>query len=173
MSRALVVRVAAIALLVLVTIGMDQTTKELARTHLRGHGTVRVVGDVLILRYVENEGAFLSLGSRLPAPVRVALFVAFPIAALAWLVIAMVRSSSLSWRLLIGLSIIAGGGFGNLVDRVFRGGRVSDFLNLGIGSFRTGIFNVADMAILAGCVLLLLSPAGKPSSGETTKRRAQ
>jgi signal peptidase II len=161
MSRALVVRVAAIALLVLVTIGIDQTAKELARTYVRGHGTVQVVGNVLILHYVENEGAFLSLGSRLPAPVRLALFVAFPLAALAWLVISMVTSRALSWRLLTGLSIIAGGGLGNLIDRIFRGGRVSDFLNLGIGNFRTGIFNVADMAILAGCVLLLLAPAGR------------
>jgi signal peptidase II len=170
MSRALVVRVAAIALLVLVTIGIDQTTKELARTYLRGEGTVRVVGDVFILHYVENEGAFLSLGSRLPGPARVALFVAFPLAALAWLVIAMVRSSSLSWRLLAGLSVIAGGGFGNLIDRIFRGGRVSDFMNLGIGSFRTGIFNVADMAIMAGCVLLLISPSGRrPAAGGTAQ----
>lgn len=168
MSRALVVRLAAIVLLILVAIGLDQTTKELARSHLRGHGTVRVVGDVLILRYVENEGAFLSLGAGFPRPVRVALFVVFPLAALAWLVIAMARSSTLSWRLLAGLSIIAGGGFGNLIDRIFRGGRVSDFLNLGIGSFRTGIFNVADMAILAGLVLVLISPSAKiqrPSQG--------
>lgn len=159
--RAKLFRVATIALLILVTIGIDQTTKELSRTYLRGHGTVQVVGDVFIMHYVENEGAFLSLGARFPAPVRLALFVAFPLAALAWLVISMVTSRALSWRLLTGLSLIAGGGFGNLIDRIFRGGRVSDFLNLGIGNFRTGIFNVADMCILAGCVLLLISPAAK------------
>ena len=81
------------------------------------------------------------------------------LAALAAVVIAMVSSRSLAWTLLLGLSFIAGGGFGNLADRLFRGGRVSDFLNLGIGTLRTGIFNCADMAILAGCVLLLVSPS--------------
>ncbi len=126
MTRAPALRVLVIALLVLVNIGCDQMTKELSRSYLRGHGTVRVVGTVLVLRYVENEGAFLSLGSTLPAPVRIGLFVAFPLVALAGLVIAMVRSPSLSWTLLTGLSFIAGGGFGNLIDRVFRGGRVSD-----------------------------------------------
>ena len=164
MQRSTVVRVGAIALIVLVTIGLDQTTKELARTYLRDQGTVRVVGDVFIFRYVENVGGFLSLGSRLPGAVRTGLLVAFPLAALAWLVISMVRSSTLSWRLLTGLSFIAGGGFGNLFDRVFHGGHVSDFMNLGIGNLRTGIFNVADMAIMAGCVLLLISPATRVSA---------
>jgi signal peptidase II len=148
-----------IALLILAIVGCDQATKQAARSALAGRGTVPVVGNVLVLRYVENEGAFLSLGSRLPAPVRMALLGAFPLAALAAVVIAMIRSRSLSWTLLTGLSFIAGGGFGNLADRLFRGGRVSDFLNLGLGSLRTGIFNLADMAILAGCVLLLVSPS--------------
>jgi signal peptidase II len=131
-----------------------------------------VVGDVFILRYVENEGAFLSPTSRLPAPARVALFVAFLLAALAWLVTAIVRSSSLLWPLLSGLSIIAGGGFGNLIDRVFRGGHVSDFLNLGIGTFRTGIFNVADMAILTGSVLPRLPPPQSPCRDCCTRERS-
>jgi signal peptidase II len=158
MQKALV-----IALLILAVVGSDQAAKQAARVSLAGRGTVRVAGDMLVLRYVENEGAFLGLGSRLPAPVRMALLGVFPLAALAAVVIAMVRSPSLPWTLLVGLSLIAGGGFGNLVDRLSRGGRVSDFLNLGIGSLRTGIFNLADMAIMAGCVLLLVSP-GKPKS---------
>ncbi len=152
-----------IALLILAVVGCDQAAKQAARTSLEGRGTVRVVGDVLVLRYVENEGAFLGLGSRLPAPVRMTLLGAFPLAALAAVVIGMVRSKSLQWTLLVGLSLVAGGGFGNLVDRLSRGGHVSDFLNLGIRNLRTGIFNLADMAILAGCVLLLVSP-GKPKS---------
>ena len=150
-----------IALLILVVVGCDQASKAAARVSLEGRGIVRVVGDVLVFRYVENVGAFLGLGSRLPAPVRMTLLGAFPLAALAAVVIAMIRSKSLAWTLLVGLSLIAGGGFGNLLDRLTRGGHVSDFLNLGIGSVRTGIFNLADLAIMGGCVLLLLTP-GKP-----------
>jgi signal peptidase II len=148
-----------IALVILAIVGCDQAAKQAARSGLAGRGTVAVVGNVFVLHYVENEGAFLGLGARLPAPVRMALLGAFPLAALAAVVIAMVSSRSLAWTLLLGLSFIAGGGFGNLADRLFRGGRVSDFLNLGIGTLRTGIFNCADMAILAGCVLLLVSPS--------------
>jgi signal peptidase II len=43
-----------------------------------------------------------------------------------------------------------------LIDRLIYDGRVTDFLNVGIGPLRTGIFNLADMAILAGALLLVL-----------------
>ena len=53
------------------------------------------------------------------------------------------------------LGLILAGGVGNLIDRVRLDGIVIDFLNLGIGGVRTGIFNVADIAITAGFLLLL------------------
>ena len=67
-------------------------------------------------------------------------------------------------------SLVFAGGIGNLIDRAFRTeGKVIDFMNMGIGSLRTGIFNVADMAIMAGLILLLFitkkdatkNPSGK------------
>ncbi len=57
---------------------------------------------------------------------------------------------------IIALSLICGGGIGNLVDRVRYDGYVTDFLNLGIGPLRTGIFNVADVALMAGIALFML-----------------
>lgn len=54
-----------------------------------------------------------------------------------------------------------GGGISNLTDRIFNDGRVIDFMNIGLGGLRTGIFNVADICVMAGtsllCVLLLRS----------------
>ena len=150
-----------IALMICAIIGVDQASKQAARTRLAGRGTVEVVGSYFVMVYVENEGAFLSLGARLPAPLRMAVFGILPLAALVIVVVVMLRSPSLSWLLLSGLCCIAGGGFGNLADRLFHGGRVSDFLNFGIGSLRTGILNVADLAITTGCILLLVSPSGR------------
>ncbi len=49
----------------------------------------------------------------------------------------------------VGLLILAGG-FGNLYDRAVNDGRVVDFMLLQIGPLKTGVFNVADIAILAG-----------------------
>jgi signal peptidase II len=50
---------------------------------------------------------------------------------------------------------LAGGGLGNLIDRITNEGRVVDFVSLGLGPVRTGFFNVADVAVLAGAMLLL------------------
>jgi signal peptidase II len=68
------------------------------------------------------------------------------------------RKGGISWGAVVGFSLIAGGGAGNLIDRLLRGGRVGDFIMVGIGSVRTGIFNLADLAVLAGCAVLLFSP---------------
>ena len=54
-------------------------------------------------------------------------------------------------------ALIAGGGLGNLYDRLTNTGRVVDFLMVGMGSLRTGIFNVADLAITFGVGLFVLA----------------
>lgn len=58
-------------------------------------------------------------------------------------------------RALFGVALFVAGGASNLVDRITYG-MVIDFMNDGIGSVRTGIFNVADMAIMLGAVILVL-----------------
>jgi signal peptidase II len=65
-------------------------------------------------------------------------------------------SSDNSKAKMISLSLVLGGGIGNLIDRIFNEGRVIDFMNIGIGSLRTGVFNVADIAISCGVVWLLV-----------------
>ena len=59
------------------------------------------------------------------------------------------------WQV-IALALIAAGGCGNWIDRLMNGGKVTDFLNVGIGPVRTGIFNVADMALMVGATLFVL-----------------
>jgi len=56
---------------------------------------------------------------------------------------------------LTGLVLILGGGLSNLLDRLYHQGKVIDFLNIGIGSFRTGIFNMADIYIAIGILIIL------------------
>ena len=54
------------------------------------------------------------------------------------------------------LSLGAGGGLSNWLDRLLHGGAVTDFVSLGLGPLRTGVFNLADVFIVAGVALLLL-----------------
>jgi signal peptidase II len=155
-------RALVIVLIVCATIGCDQASKGIARAHLAGRGTVHLVGNLLVLHYVENTGAFLSLGEALPRPLRLLSFVAFPIIVIAGMIVYVARKRETAWAVIAGLAFIVGGGCGNLIDRLLRDGRVGDFINVGIGSLRTGIFNLADLFVLTGCLLLLLSPKKKP-----------
>jgi signal peptidase II len=74
-----------------------------------------------------------------------------------------VRSKHLSALATIALALCVGGGVSNLVDRLRSSGAVVDFINVGVGGVRTGIFNFADMAIMAGGFLLVISLARKPA----------
>jgi len=153
--RRAVLRTSVVFLVLAVTIGCDQITKLDARRSLPGTGVRSVVGSYLVLVYTENSGAFLSLGARWPVPLRQALFIFISLAVLLVLVVFVLRSPRLRLATTIALALLAGGGVSNVIDRIFRDGRVVDFLNLGIGTVRTGIFNLADVAILSGIVLLV------------------
>ena len=103
----------------------------------------------------DADDAVLSLGAGLPAWGRTAVFVFGTALLLIGCAVAALRHR---WPApsLVGLALVLGGGASNLVDRVARGA-VIDFLNVGVGSLRTGIFNVADMAIVLGIGLLLFT----------------
>jgi len=149
-------RLALVAVMVIACVGCDQTTKVLARAHLQGHRTASFFDDTLRLQYAENPGAFLSLGESLPQRWRTAVFTVGAGAVLTAILLYAVLAAAAGPAQIIALSLIGGGGIGNLVDRVRNDGCVTDFLNIGIGPLRTGIFNVADVALMAGIALLVL-----------------
>ncbi len=149
--------------IVLSTVGCDRVTKRLAVTNLRGRPAHSYLADTVRLQYVENRGAFLSLGADLPARARTGIFVFGTGLLLAAIGLAIVfRRMSVSS--LAGLSLIWAGGVSNLIDRVWRGGAV-DFMNVGLGPLRTGIFNVADVAIMAGMAAVVLIQLGGRGRG--------
>jgi signal peptidase II len=143
-------------------IGCDQASKRVAAEVLKGTETLSFLGDIFRLTYAENRGAFLGLGGGWPEPVRWLVFtgaaLAVVIASLGW-VVAQLRSQRYNSLAVWAMVLIAAGGMGNLVDRIVREGRVIDFMNLGLGPVRTGIFNVADVQIMIGLGLLLV---GRP-----------
>jgi signal peptidase II len=145
-------------LIVVAAAAVDQGTKAAARKELSGKPPVFLVERILVLRYVENEGAFLSLGSGLSRQVRTVTFIAFPLVVLGCMLVYLLRKRGIGWGTLVGFSLIVGGGAGNLIDRLLRDGHVGDFIMVGVGGLRTGIFNFADLTVLAGCILLLFSP---------------
>jgi signal peptidase II len=137
--------------LMVMTIGCDQVSKHLATDRLSGSPGRSFLADTLRLEYAENTGAFLSLGENLPENARTTLLVGGCGLMLIGLFVFAVRFR-VKGGVLVAISLIVAGGISNLIDRISHG-NVVDFLNLGVGNFRTGIFNVADIAIVAGVIL--------------------
>jgi signal peptidase II len=134
----------------------DQATKFIAKEYLKPRAPISFAGDLFRLQYAENTGAFLSLGSTLPEHLRQWIFTVLVGVFLFGLLLFLLFSRELSSSHVTYLALVCGGGLSNLIDRVVYDGRVVDFLNVGIGPLRTGIFNVADMAITAGALLLAI-----------------
>lgn len=149
-------------------VGCDQVSKSAARSMLQSGVTESLFSDSLRLQLTENAGSFLSLGAALPEPLRFGLFTAAVAIIVMGLVCAALFARRLSTSRFVALALLAGGGISNLIDRLLYDGRVTDFLNVGIGSLRTGIFNLADMAVLAGALLLVLRVGGASSTSEPT-----
>ena len=158
-------RLIVVATLMVGCVGCDQVSKGIARAQLTLEVSHSFLSDTFRIVHVENPGAFLGIGANLPEPVRVAVFqgaIFLLVLALLWLA-AFRRDTRPSQ--VVGFTLLAASGVGNLIDRFLNDGRVTDFLNLGIGDLRTGIFNFADVFGMLGFVLLLFaSGAGTPSN---------
>ncbi len=142
-------------------LALDQWTKVIAIDHLRGLGRFSYWGDFFRLQYAENTGAFLSLGSSLSPETRFWLLSVIVGLFLVGILVYLILRPELEWLQTAAFTMILGGGFSNLLDRIFRAsGHVVDFMNMGIGPVRTGIFNVADVFIMAGITIAFLA---KPS----------
>lgn len=133
-----------------VTVILDQASKWFVVHHVENQP---LLGDFVRLTLTENAGAAFGLfpGARTS-------FIAISLVAAIGLVYANhVMRRADRRRILLGL--ILGGNLGNLIDRV-RFGRVTDFIDVGIGATRWPVFNVADIAVVIGAVglgVLLLS----------------
>ena len=148
-------------LAVLATIGCDRVTKHLAAGALAGTPGRSYLGNTVWLGYVENRGGFLSVGASLSPGVRTVIFTGGTGLMLVALTVVAIRQRWRGWPA-IGLALFIAGGVSNWVDRAVRGS-VVDFLNVGIGPVRTGVFNVADMAIMLGAAIIVFVGFGHRS----------
>ena len=149
------IRLLLVALVVTSTIGCDRVTKHMATELLADKPTQSFLADSVRLEYATNAGGFLSLGADLSPRVRASVFTVATGMFIVALSISLVRSRRSFWRAL-GISLLLAGGISNWIDRALSG-VVVDFLNVGVGWLRTGIFNVADVAIMTGIAIFVLS----------------
>lgn len=166
-------RATVITVISVVSIVIDQITKYVAKHHLEGAPQQSYLGDLFKLVYIENHGAFLGLGGSLPEWARTLIFTVLVSAFLIGLTVWALKKPTLSNTAIAALSLVIGGGIGNLIDRLVNNGGVMDFMVidftfLGPNWLRTGIFNVADVWIVIGAILLFVADDFRKEEEEET-----
>ncbi|WP_445735013.1 signal peptidase II [Mariniflexile sp.] len=156
-----------IIVVIVATIAVDQISKVLVRNNIQPRTEIHpgerisLIGDAFIMMNVENSGAFLGMGSDLNPTLRIILLLILPILVLGFVLRYILKDKSLdNWSLFAFASII-GGGVANVYDRIVYGS-VTDFFFIDLGGmFRTGIFNMADLSVTTGMIILVFVSFGK------------
>ncbi len=142
---------AAIALLTVSLFGCDHATKIAAKASLPPGSAVGVVKGVLELRYTENDDTAFSLLHGLGIPRSPGVLLATSaLALLAILVTWLLARKRATRSQHLGFALVLAGAAGNVVDRAVRG-FVIDLIHV----TRWPVFNVADIAVVVGMLLLL------------------
>lgn len=172
-------RVILILSVLAICVVLDQVTKRMAIAWLMGQPPLIYLGDFFRLQYAENTGAFLGLFGKMSETVRQVLLVGFNSVILAVVSAFLFFSRDLTRMVIVALALILAGGVGNLIDRIAYGGIVVDYMNMGLPWVsirgwepRTGIFNVADLAIVGGLVLMVIAEFFKPAAPEPAPENA-
>ncbi len=135
---------------------VDQMTKQWARVTLQPFTELTYFGGLIRLHHSENPGAFLSLGAQLGEHLRLGIFTILVCVFLIWATWMLIKKAAFAnWSFVIGWALLISGGVGNVIDRVWKS-TVTDFMVMGYGSLQTGVFNVADMAIMFGILVVLV-----------------
>ncbi|WP_299536524.1 signal peptidase II [Ulvibacterium sp.] len=143
-----------ILVLVLLNIGCDQLSKDIVRKNVAPMDYIQVFRENLILTNVENTGAMLGFGQSLPPIPKLVFLQILPVLVLFILLFRVRQKSNLNKWPTIAFAFVIGGGIGNLIDRILHGS-VTDFFQIKIGFLRTGIFNMADVSVTIGVLLIL------------------
>lgn len=149
-------RILLFSVLLLLSASCDHATKRVATALLKQADTLSFAGDAVRFELAYNPGAFLSMGAGLSPELRRLLLLGLVPLGLAVVCISVLRQRSIDSASLVGVALIAGGGLGNWLDRLLHDGLVTDFVSIGAGPLRTGVFNAADVFLVAGVLLILV-----------------
>ena len=135
-------------------VALDLATKIIVTRTIALYEIIDVIGSYVRLTYIHNPGA--AFGIHLGPYSRI-IFLVLSLIALAALA-GMYWFTPASDRIrLSAIALICGGAVGNLLDRIRSASGVVDFIDVGIGDVRWPVFNVADIAVTTGAIVLALS----------------
>lgn len=140
-------------IIIVLNIVIDQISKFWVRANVTSE--TKLIGNYFTLHNVENEGAFLGMGSDLNPTIKLIVLLILPIVVLGFVLRYVFKDKSIDKLSLIGFSCIIGGGFANIYDRMLYGS-VTDFFHIDLGGvFKTGIFNIADLSVTTGMIMII------------------
>ncbi|MGQ0641316.1 MAG: signal peptidase II [Gemmatimonadaceae bacterium] len=140
----------------------DCSTKRLAETHLTpSHVPHEVIGEYFQLTLAHNPGAAFSISVG-PRSRVIFSVLACVVLAVLWRLYRDTASTD-RWQS-VALALIAGGALGNLLDRLRSARGVVDFIDIGVGSYRLWTFNLADVGVTVGGVLVAVLLLRQPSA---------
>ncbi len=142
-------------LIVFLNIGLDQFSKWIARFTIIENETFSILKGIIVFIKAENIGAALGIGAGLPSMLKVFYLQLLPIAILFFLLRMILIDKELSKLIIVGVAIAIGGAFGNILDRILYGS-VTDFIQFNVGTYTSGIFNVADISVVIGIFIVII-----------------
>lgn len=153
-----------IIILSIIFLIVDQITKILVVNSLVPGENIEIIKNIFSIIYTNNTGAAFSilLGKRIFLIVVAVLIIG--------VLLYYIKRNKIEKKIdIIALSFVIGGSLGNLIDRIVRG-YVIDFISIKLGNYNFPIFNVADILIVIGVFLLLLSSRRRQSDDNKWKR---
>lgn len=135
-------------------LAVDIITKEIVVRTINLYQQIPIIGDYVRLTYIHNPGA--AFGIEVGEHSRIVFLVLSLLALLALGAMYWFTPAADRMRL-AAIALICGGALGNLLDRVRSAAGVVDFLDVGVGTVRWPVFNVADIAVTTGAIILALS----------------
>lgn len=133
---------------------LDQFTKYIISKSLLLYETLEIIPGLLDLTHIRNRGGAFGMFGGVDSPLLNLFFLVLSIIAILILILFIKESKGRSAIYSLSFSLILGGAFGNLLDRI-RIGEVIDFIDLHLGPYHWPAFNLADSAITFGVFLLI------------------
>lgn len=131
-------------------VALDQTFKIVVETILELNSSIEVIKNLFYITYTTNYGAAWGIMQN-----KVWFFIFIALIALMFFY-NLSYNFKLNKRNTIAFSLVIGGLIGNLIDRVFLG-YVRDFIHVYLGTYSFPVFNIADIGVVCGTILLIIA----------------
>ncbi len=139
-----------ILIIAIISLALDQITKTIAALSLTFGEPLKVIKNFFYLTLVHNEGAAWGLFSNTKVIIGIGTIIAMIV------IYRFIYCFKQNTRNNLAFGLLIGGLSGNLIDRVFTG-YVIDFLDFYIFGYDFPVFNVADICIVIGVLLLIIA----------------